>query len=252
MKLFWLWLSQFSCLTLMLGLIFSTVLLFKLFGTNHDTCENSFFAYYYSNNITYNTTESECCLTEQGKNIFISYYVFYVIGNLILLFVYFYTCVIDDLCCLTNTYLKCIGGVCLIPITYAITIIHMTAYVFWVPAIRNKNRVNNFNRKWMGYSKRNYRSLFTIIQTLYLLENGLEITIVCGLYLSQFSDYYLVILSIFATINLLTRVFLYVPRFVKYFLEGLDHCRELCCTETDLNYGEDLMEQPHEGTRLNV
>ena len=94
------------------------------------------------------------------------------------------------------------------------------------------------NRKWMGYSKRKYRSVFTFAQTAYLLENGLEITVVYGLLSSDLMRTFAFLLLTFGIINLFARCCIFVPRFLVYLAEGVFRWFRACCEQTALNYGD--------------
>jgi len=127
----------------------------------------------------------------------------------------------------------------------------MVVYVIWTPALRDSKSVKTFNRKWMGYSKRKHRSVFTFIQTAYLFVNTLEMTVVHGLFLSNLMKPYATILLSLGVINIVARFFIFVPRFVKYWIEGIRQYCQACCEETQLNYGDDYTDERTEVTPLN-
>jgi hypothetical protein len=92
-----------------------------------------------------------------------------------------------------------------------------------------------FNRKWMGYTSREWTS-WTImtVQTAYLVENGLELTIGIGVLLSDYMSHYLIFYLIFAAISTLARFIIFGIRFLKTSFEYIkDDFFGVCCQSID-------------------
>ena len=237
LKMLMFWMNSISCLKLLTGFIL-TVLLLNSFKNYHDSCKDSFFAYH-SNNTIRNATTSKCHLTKTGEKVIISYFVFSGIGLLTLMITFIHSFLLPfldtEVVCSLKTCLYCI--ILIIPIYLSALIFNIFSILY--PKIFFKSDlVVTFHRKWMGYTEVDYTSIIILItQTAYLVEHGLELTVVSGVFLSNYNTHYARFYTIFAIICVMIRMIIFGIRFVELFFEYIcDDCIGLCCRDVNLKY----------------
>jgi hypothetical protein len=99
-----------------------------------------------------------------------------------------------------------------------------------------------FNRKWMGYTRRELTSwLILIAQTAYFIENGLALTIGIFLLLSDYKSYYLMVYLACVLISTLARFLVFGIRFLKICFEYIrDDFFGVCCQNVDTALHDDV------------
>lgn len=243
LKVYVFWVNNLACLTRLLASLF-TIILLILFHNDHLSCKDSFFAYAIHNS-SINATEATCHLTGHGTGVVISYFTLDGLSLLVLLILYYFSIFVpflnENVCCKdicqTNLILQWICFIVLIVPVYLTTLLIVIFHIVYPKIFEESDSVKWFHQRWMGYytSKKKTSHSILVVQTLYLLVNGLELTIGSGAMLSYYNNHYSRFYLTFMAISAVLRMFVFGSQFLEACCTYVcDDCLGVCCNKVRL------------------